>query len=346
MNWLLLVAGSLLILGVFIDMLWTTVAADAGGGPLAGRWASASWRVALRLRRGESHRFLQLVGTGVTVGIVGVWILLLWAGWAMVFMAHPRAIVDSTTGVAADHWSRIYHAGHTLFTLGAGEYTGGSTPWQIATAIAAGSGLFLVTLAITYLLAVTSATTHERQVAAHVYGLGGAPDDIVVRAWNGCDLAALRGHLETLTPAMSLVAQQLLAYPMLHYSHSAKRRTASAPTIATLDELITLLTHGVAASKRLPLLATEPLRETVSELLDTLEFAFIQPAAHAPPSACLQRLRDAGVPTVSDDEFRSAVQRLGTRRRLLLGLVEIDGWAWSSVWPDHRNHREQGTYQS
>lgn len=42
----------------------------------------------------------------------------------------------------------------------------------------------------------------------------------------------------------------------------------------------------------------------------------------------LDRLRDAGVPTVSDDEFADALADLDERRRKLLGAVDADEWYW------------------
>jgi hypothetical protein len=329
----MLSTAALLILGVLVDVLWTTVAVGGGAGPLTGRWTNALWRAALRVRRGEAHRFLQVTGVCLTIGTVGTWIALLWVGWTIAFMADPRAVLDATTGQPADSWSRVFYAGSTIFTLGDSQHRAGTALWQLATAVGAGTGLFLMTLTITYLVEVTSAITYTRQLAGYVYGLGDTAGDIIVRAWNGADLADLCSHLQELTPAMSAVAQRLLAYPVVHYSHSVEQRTAVAPAIATIDELLTLLHHGVAPSARLPLLVTEPLRRTISELLATLEAAFIHAAAQPPPLPCLQQLRDAGVPTVDDETFQAALEHLSQRRQLLLGLVQADGWPWSSVRP-------------
>jgi hypothetical protein len=331
---LLFVVGALVIVGMLVDVLWTTVAAGAGAGPLTGRCANALWRAAVRVNGGRSHRFLQMTGVGITIGVIGMWITLLWAGWTLTFLADPHAVVDIRTGQQADGWSRASYTGYTIFTLGSSQYGPGAPPWQLGTAVAAGTGLFLVTLAITYLVEVASGVTYKRQLAGYVYGLGDTPDDIIVRAWNGADLTVLADHFQTLTPAMSYVAQRLLAYPVVHYSHSVERRTAVAPAIAVVDELLTLLHHGVAPAVHLPLLTTEPLRRTVSELLETLEAAFIHPTTLPPPPPCLQRLRDAGIPTVDDEQFQTALELLQPRRRLLLGLVHTDGWPWSSVWPD------------
>jgi hypothetical protein len=42
-------------------------------------------------------------------------------------------------------------------------------------------------------------------------------------------------------------------------------------------------------------------------------------------------LREAGIATVKDEEFRLALESLVERRRFLLGLVEEEGWRWEDV---------------
>jgi hypothetical protein len=130
---------------------------------------------------------------------------------------------------------------------------------------------------------------------------------------------------------ISRAGHRHLTYPSLHYFHSTERLGALAPSVATLDEAMTVLAHAVAPALRPDNVVLRPARGSVLELLETLHRAFVDPATDPPPPPSLERLRRAGVPTVSDAEFADAVAGIEKRRRLLLALVEADGWVWESV---------------
>ncbi|MDP8970227.1 MAG: potassium channel family protein [Actinomycetota bacterium] len=327
---MLLVVVGLTIVGlVMLDVLRTTVGVASGAGPLTGRLTHWLWALALR---GGSHKVLRLGGLAVTLSVVIVWLAALWLGWSLIFLADPDAVVETTSGRRAGGWERVYFAGYTLFTLGNGEYAPKGTLWQLATILALTNGLGLVTLAITYLVPVTSAATHKRAVAAYIAGLGQRPDAILAHAWEGDRFARLENHLAPLTSMVALLAEQHLAYPVLHYFHSEDTYTASPPMLAGLDEALTVLLFGVDPAHRPAMLVLHPLRETMGHFLDTLYSAFIDPEPEPPPVPPLARLRDAGIPTVDDGEFEAAMEKLADRRRLLRALVHNDGWSWDDVW--------------
>lgn len=89
---------------------------------------------------------------------LGTWLLLLWAGWTLVFSASPEAVLQDPEGVPADGWARAYFAGFSVFTLGVGDYVPNGPVWQLLTVVAVVSGLALTTMAITYLVSCTTST--------------------------------------------------------------------------------------------------------------------------------------------------------------------------------------------
>jgi hypothetical protein len=107
-----------------------------------------------------------------------------------------------------------------------------------------------------------------------------------------------------------------------------QRSTAAAPSIAVLDEALTLLEYGVLCDYRPDPATLYPVRQAVSEFLETLSSTFIHPTQEAPPPPILDHLRMNGIPTLSDEAFQIAVEDLAKRRRLLLALVRNDGWSW------------------
>ncbi len=60
----------------------------------------------------------------------------------------------------------------------------------------------------------------------------------------------------------------------------------------------------------------------------TLRGAYVNEADYAPEPPDLDRLRDAGLPTVLDRAFAEAISTLSERRRTLLGMVEADARTW------------------
>ncbi|MCU4975700.1 hypothetical protein OB955_23730 [Halobacteria archaeon AArc-m2/3/4] len=70
-------------------------------------------------------------------------------------------------------------------------------------------------------------------------------------------------------------------------------------------------------------------RETrVENTLETLHEVVVEPVDSPPPPPHLRLPREAGIPTVSDDEFETVLDELETRRRLLYGLIEPDAREW------------------
>jgi hypothetical protein len=126
------------------------------------------------------------------------------------------------------------------------------------------------------------------------------------------------------------VGQGHLAYPVLHVIHSRTRETALAPSAAVLDEAITLFA-GVCPEQRPDKIAFYPLRQAIAEFLTTLSEAHLEPEEDPPLAPSLEPLRAAGITTVSDEEFRLALETLVERRRMLLGLVRQEGWRWEDV---------------
>lgn len=333
---LLVVLGFAILATVMVDALLTTVAVSNVAGPVTGNLTHGLWTLALRWR---SHRFLRLAGLLIALTAVAVWFAALWLGWSLVFLADVDAVVSTDTGRPAGAWDRVYFAGYTLFTLGSGEFIPQGAVWQLLAIVALVNGLTMVTLWITYLIPVTAAATGKRRLAASIASLGERPDAILMSAWDGRGFAPLEPHLVSLMPMVALLAEQHLAYPVLHYFHSVHRYTALAPMIASLDEALTMLEFGVAPRHRPPQFAYHPLRDAVSHFLDTLFSAFIIPEPDPPPPPSLERLRDTGIPTVDDEEFEAAVSKLAQRRRLLRALVDNDGWTWEDLWTTtHRDH--------
>ncbi len=319
--------GTVVLIVTIYDVLWTTLRLTSGG-PITSWVTDSLWKTSLGLTR--SHKVLATLGFFIVLFTVALWILLTWTGWTLVMEISPQAVLHTATGHAADLGERIYFTGSTLVTLGNNEYRPGSPGWRIVTLVAAANGFSMFTLIVTYLLPIVNAELERRRLAVYITALGRTPHEILLRAWNGSGFGMLPDHLVSLTMPMMEVGQGHLAYPVLHCVHSSTRETALAPSVAVLDEAITLFA-GVCPEQRPDKGAFYPLRQAIAEFLSTLAEAHLEPKGETPSPPSLDPLRKAGIVTVKDEEFRLALDSLVDRRRLLLGLVEEEGWCWDDV---------------
>ncbi len=332
MQILLGILGIVIVLVTLLDVIQNTLL-PRGGGIFSGRISSFVWRGALQLHRyTKSHQVLSRMSVVVLLSVVVSWGVLLLIGWTLIFSASLPAVVESPVGTPADPWARLYFTGYTLITLGLGDYKPQGALWQVLTVVASSTGFFLATLAITYLLSVISAAVQDRAMALYISSLGKSPFDILKRSWDGEDCSDLTEHLTSLMEMIGTSSQQHLAYPIVHYFHSTSRSTSSSLQIASLDQALGYLEHGLTGKCEDNARKMFPLQQTISEYLETLEVAFMNAAEEAPEVPSASALREHGLQTVDDAEFQEMIKQFEERRKLLLALVEKDGWTWDEVW--------------
>lgn len=329
MNYGYLVLGVLLLAAVTVDLLWTTLWATKGAGPITDPLMELPWRL-LRRSLDDDSRLLTLSGPLILVLGITVWILLLWGGWTLIFASAETALTDTLHRGPLSWADRIYFTGFTVFTLGIGDFVPRGDVWQIASILATASGLVFITLGITYILSVLDAVSQKRSFANNVSGLGTESEEILLTSWDGDEFRGLDLPLNTLTTQLNTLTINHKAYPILHYFYTQESDQAPTTSIAVLDEALTLLRFGVPERDRPDRILVKSARTSVRDYLGLLHRTHIERADHAPPSPDLDTLREGGVPTVSDDEFDSSLDELRERRRTLLGLINSDERQWPS----------------
>lgn len=324
-----LIPGVLLLLTVTIDALWTTLWVDGGAGPVASRLTTWAWRGVLAAVGRHHHRSLSLFGPTIVATVVVTWVLLLWAGWVFVFAADTGALLSTRDHATPAGWGgRIFFVAYSMFTMGNGDFAPQGTLWQVIASLATGSGFFLASLVISYLLSVLGAVVSKRAFASGVTGLGLSPAAFLASGWGGRDFRSLDLPLSALTTQLANLSEQYLSYPVLQYYHAARPEKSPAIGIVVLDEALTMLRYGIPETIRPNPAVLRSARASVASFLETLGPAFITAAERVPQAPDLEALRERGVPTVSSGEFSEAVERLSERRRKLLGMLRNDGWTW------------------
>ena len=333
-NLVLALGGTAVVLATLLDLVWTTMSLHRAGPVtrvvLLGAWTGLRWFSACF----GGRRVLIPAGPTLLFASLAGWILLLWIGWGMIFMAGPDGVLTTPDRDPADFSDRVYFTGFTISTLGVGDVIPKDGLWQVLTALAALNGLIAITVGITYVLSVLNAAVQMRQLARYITSLGGTAEEMLVRGWTGRDFAPLMAHLHSLTPQLLTVGQQHFAYPILRYFSSAHPVTAIAPAVAVLDEAVTLLESAVAPELRPLPLSLRPIRTGIAGLIDDMSPAGPEPADERPPAPDLDVLRDAGIAVVSYDRFAEALEREEERRRRLHRILQHEGWEWGPVTGD------------
>ena len=329
MNGLYFGLGTLALVGVAVDLLWTTLWVEGGAGPLTTRLMRWSWK-GLRRATAPHSRVLSLAGPFILVFTTVAWLVLIWGGWTLVFASAERTLIDTVSKNPITWTDRIYFTGYTVFTLGIGDYVPRDGVWQVATAMASGSGMLFVTLSITYILSVLDAVSQKRAFATGVTGLGTQSDKIIQRGWNGESFDGLDLPFNTLTAQLNTLTANHKAYPILHYFYTPEVEQAPTISIAILDDALTMLRFGIPESDRPDRTVVESARSSVRTYLETLD-PMIPASDRTPPPPDLDALPDEGIPTVSAEEFDKSLDELRERRRKLLALVELDARQWPEL---------------
>ena len=214
MNVLYLGLGVLFLVVVIVDLLWTTLWVEGGAGPLTARLMAWTWKLMRRTGRRNSRLF-TLSGPVILILSLGVWIVLLWAGWALLFASAENALMD-TVNARQISWSElVYYTGYTIFTLGNGDFIPRDSLWQIVTPLASASGMLFITLSVTYILSVLGAVTQKRAFANNVSGLGTQSTEILRTSWDGEAFQGLEVPLNMVASQLNALTANHKAYPIL-----------------------------------------------------------------------------------------------------------------------------------
>lgn len=322
----MLVVGLFVIAVVVYDVLTTTVSSSTRAGAITTAVDTVVWSVVTGLARREDSRLFPLAGPLIVSLSVTAWLLLLWLGWALVFSADTTAVLTSSTLEPVDLRGRFLFTAYTVFTLGYGNYlpAGG---WEIVSALALINGLSLATLAVTYLVPVVTAVTDRRRQAAVISAAGATPEEIVETLHDANGFGALDQLLSHLTSEVILTGQRHLSYPVIHHYRGVDRTTAFPPSVAALDDAVTLLSVAVTGPQRPNAALTTMWRNAVDALVADAQVGRPGDAAAPPlpPVAVLDRL---GVAHLDASDYTAVMQHQEERRRRLHRFVRSARWRW------------------
>jgi hypothetical protein len=346
--------GAVVVLAVVEDVFFTVLFPGSGHGVLrrpVTRWTWKAFRAAASRLSGPRRRaFLTYSGpTQITVNL-GAWIVLMVAGWALIFWPALGAGIAASSGSIDRSWvTAVYYSAYLLTTLGLGDVVPRGGTYRLLTVLEAGIGFATVSMAITYFLSVYSALT-ERKISAallhhRTYDTGDAANLLAGLA-DGGNLPGAADELMSMAAFVQRALETHAAYPVLRYFH--QRRTFYAlPRVLLLSfDTVSLLQSALDERRYKQLIASPAvaaLNAASRQLLDEL----VPEVEGRPPSPADQeewrqrftraaeRFRDAGLdlradPAAAATEYLQARAHWDHPLRTLANAMVYD---WQQIEP-------------
>ncbi|HVG20383.1 MAG TPA: potassium channel family protein [Blastocatellia bacterium] len=223
-------AGFTLLVFVARDVHVTILHSGGRNGPLSRLLARSIWRIALasafRLSRQRRHRRLNSIGPVLMPLLIGLYIILLIVGFALIYYPHMPENFSINAEATGPRWvESFYFSGITLTTLGYGDIVPRTNAMRILVFVEAASGFGLISLSITYLLTVYGALERKRAAAVSFYHEAEGGADVVGFVANHFVAGKLSGLAISLRVAARDLQETLeshVEHPILHYFHPSQ----------------------------------------------------------------------------------------------------------------------------
>jgi hypothetical protein len=329
---LLIVTGLGLLVIAGID-IFLTIINIGGGGRLSRAFCDNVWNLFVKISPDPNSAILGYAGGIILTLLFFLWVLIIWAGFSLIFLSTEGSVVDSMTEETTSPIGKIYFVGYTLTSLGNGDVKGGSDTWRIVSNIMGIGSMFFVSLGISYLLPVLQAVIATKTLATYINQLGRTPQDIIFNGWNGKDFSPLYKRFTTLETMILTHSERHLAYPILHYFHATKREYSAPVNLAKLDEAISIQ-EVFNLDKSSEAYNWQVLRRSLDDYISKIQGVYASPTSEPPPFHYDKIRKEFSIDTLSE-ETRQKIQNLKERRSLLKGLVEKDQRRWRDLVGGH-----------
>lgn len=217
MTWWPVGVGLLLLLTA--DIFLTVFHPNAHGGPVNRRQNRVVWRlfctVANRFSRGWKARMLS--GGGPLLGVATLlgWWTVFWVGFAMIYRDQHHLLLHTQVPQASAWMAALYYSGYVGSTLGLGDVVAWSDFLRMLTIGQAVGGFMLVSVGVTYILALYRAEGQAESCATDIAMFFGAGGELHER--RGRSMEATDRWADGTQRLFSAIVTAHAQYPILHY---------------------------------------------------------------------------------------------------------------------------------
>ncbi len=329
---LLVVLGTGLVLLAISDFA-VTAFVPTGEGPITALSGRGIYNLMQRLAGHDGrNRLLNYIGLVAIFASIIIWIVLLWAGFTLIYAADANSVLVGEDKTPADIYEKIYHVGYTLSTLGMGDFVPGNDFWRIFTSFMSFVGMVTVTMSISYLVPVLSNAIHKRSLSLQISSLGATTEEIVINSYDGKDFTSANSALSDLSAEIFLYTQNQLAYPILHYMHSNTPSENIALKLTALDEALTIYMFHVPETKRPDALQLQTVRRAITAYLKTITYLDLASEQLPLPNfQLIEQHTGIKLDRTSPLDAHKLYHGLEKRRKLMLADLRAGGWEWDDI---------------
>ena len=323
---LLTTVAVVVLLALAWDM-FITVFSGSGAGPLSRNWYRLVWRGLLAVHeRWSIHRLLSLAGPFMLLASFLLWYVMLVVALFLALAAQPGSVVSDATGEPASLLDLAYFASTTVSSLGYGDQVPSGFPWTIASTISTLGGAIIITVSLTYVLAVLAAAIERRKLAQGIFGLGESAPEIMEHAQLHDPQQSLKVYVLNLSSEIDHQALKLLAYPILKYFHSPRAGLSLGRGVLFLSDTLFFLSAQPEA-KRPPLGLLHVLDSSIARYVELSNLKSASKVEEQPQMDHLRETADEVWATgEAPEQFNTALKQYLSRRDRLVEICRQDGW--------------------
>ena len=197
--------------------MFQTVLLPSARGLLSHLWVRLLWSAARPLPGRLGRRARQVAGPLSVVASVTTWLVMVWLGYALLFLPEVHSLGTSSDVVfeGSDLVAALYLSGTLLTTLGLGDVAAQTDGLRLLSVLEAAAGFAVFTAALGYLPAIYTVVSELRTSAESVSDLRATTPD------RAADLLREDATvtLESVRRDIVSARQHLLRFPVLHYFH-------------------------------------------------------------------------------------------------------------------------------
>ena len=268
----------------------------------------------------------------IIIVMVTSWLLLTWFGVSLIYSFDQDSILNAETKQTASFAEKFYFTGYTISTLGQGDFQPNGTKWQIFTSATSLLGFMILTISITYIVPVINSFIEKQTMTLQIASLGQTTQEILIKGYNGEDFSDLSDEFSDLANSIFKHAKNHSAYPVLHHVHNSNKEENTVLKLVMLDEVCTVLFYHIPKEKCIRDNSLSQVRSALTYYLKTVRNIVVpdeQPPA--PVVKSVQNKLGFDLIHTTNTEIKQLYKNLDYRRRILLGLVEDDGFKWDDI---------------